>query len=784
MIETNKFSRREFVKRTAVAGAGIAMLSKFAVPSARAIANSKQLLKWMTPLRGLTALGDTNGIPCASKVAALSTAGVDVYNIEAGEFTDQLHPQLGPTTLWGYYDASVATPLKRHLGGLIIANRGTAVRMRVTNKLPAVHTLPIDVTLPGANQAQNRIAVHLHGGFIPWICDGGPFDWWTPAGVGLPPYANGLSFLNGPGGVFDTALPLRDAAGAPIPLVPGQADYYYPNNQSARLMWYHDHAHGTTRLNAYAGLATGYLVLDAVNDLYAGDRNFGIPNTSKIPGLFSTIPLVFQDKIFVDPLTIGLTDPTWAAKTSAKSQQLGSLWYEHVYNPRLYRMFNGGRGTNVITPPDPSCIPEFFGDTMLCNGTVYPMVTVEPKRYRFMMLNACNARFLNINLLKATGPMADIVTNPKTLLPNLVTNPPGPPIIQIGTEAGFLSQEVVFPNNLFFNPATFTGNLLLAPAERADFIIDFSNIADGTEYVMYNDAPGPFPAGPPTNDYWFGNPKNPIQPLPSTTTGAGTGPDTRQILRIRVQKPMSGFVPDSQPAGNILNPALLDPAPIAALPGQTPGVQLSATAIIPPLPVPAAPIRQLTLNEDFDGYGRLLQRIGTTAPALVGKGFGLDYLAPATEVMIAGATEVWQVFNLTADTHPIHFHLINLQVLSRQPFVQSGGKFTPNGAIRGPQPNELGWKETVQMHPGEVVTMVAKFDLPVVPAGLSVTSPRAVAAVGTTTMGMGLPAVGSQVIVGGVTKTVQAYHEYVYHCHILEHEEHDMMRPLVVQEVV
>ena len=784
MIEKNKFSRREFVKRTAVAGAGIAMLSRFAVPSARAVANSKQLLKWMTPLRGLTALGDTAGIPCASKVAALSTPGVDVYNITAGQFTDLLHPQLSPTTLWGYWDSSVANPVKRHLGGLIIVDRGTAVRMRVTNKLPPVHTLPVDTTLPGANQAQNRIAVHLHGGFIPWICDGGPFDWWTPAGgVGLPPYATGLSFLNGPGGVFDTALPLiNPATGLAIPLVPGQADYYYPNNQSTRLMWYHDHAHGTTRLNAYAGLATGYLVLDPTNDFYAGgNRLTGMPSSSKIPGLLSTIPLVFQDKIFVDPLTIGATDPTWTTKmTDPKSQQLGSLWYEHVYNPRLFRMFNGGKGTNVIAPPDPSCIPEFFGDTMLCNGTVYPMVTVEPKRYRFMMLNACNARFLNINLLKATAPMADIVTNPKTLLPNLATNPAGPPIIQIGTEAGFLSQEVVFPNNLFFNPATFTGNLLLAPAERADFIIDFSNIPDGTEYVMYNDAPGPFPAGPPTNDYWFGNPKNPVQPLASTAISAGTGPDTRQILRIKVQK-SANFVPDTQPVGNILNPALMDPAPIVGLPAQTPGVQLSATAIIQPLPVPAFPIRQLTLNEDFDAYGRLLQRIGTTAPALVGKGFGLDYLAPATEVMLAGATEVWQIFNMTADTHPIHFHLINLQILSRQPFVQSGGKFTPNGAPRGPQPNELGWKETVQMHPGEVITMVAKFDLPAVPAALNVSSPRAEMAVTATSMGMGLPPVGTVLPTG---KRVQAYHEYVYHCHILEHEEHDMMRPLVVQEVV
>ena len=82
--------------------------------------------------------------------------------------------------------------MKRHLGGVIITPRDQAARIRFTNTLPAQHIIPVDTTLPGANQAQNRIAVHLHGGFIPWITDGGPFDWWTPSG------ASGLSFLNGP----------------------------------------------------------------------------------------------------------------------------------------------------------------------------------------------------------------------------------------------------------------------------------------------------------------------------------------------------------------------------------------------------------------------------------------------------------------------------------------------------------------------------------------------------------------------------------------------------------
>jgi spore coat protein A len=162
-------------------------------------------------------------------------------------------------------------------------------------------------------------------------------------------------------------------------------------------------------------------------------------------------------------------------------------------------------------------------------------------------------------------------------------------------------------------------------------------------------------------------------------------------------------------------------------------------------------VRDLTLNETFDAYGRLIQMLGTTTPPAVGKGFGLAYEAPATELVAAGSTEVWRIFNTTADTHPIHFHLVNVQVLSRQPFkLSSGSLFTPTGVAVGPQPNELGWKETVRMNTGEVTSVLMKFDLP---TGLPFTVPTS-------------PRTGGN--------------EYVWHCHILEHEEHDMMRPLVV----
>ena len=159
-------------------------------------------------------------------------------------------------------------------------------------------------------------------------------------------------------------------------------------------------------------------------------------------------------------------------------------------------------------------------------------------------------------------------------------------------------------------------------------------------------------------------------------------------------------------------------------------------------------MRQLTLNETFDAHGRLAQLLGTNVA--VAGGFGRAYMDATTEAVAAGSTEVWQIANLTADTHPIHFHLVNVQIISRQAF---GGSYngTPNlqGAAIAPGPGERGWKETVRMNPGEVTTVIMQFNLPATPF-LVPASPRT----------------------GG--------YEYVWHCHILEHEEHDMMRPLLV----
>jgi len=689
-------TRRDFLKIGGMAGAGL-MMARFAERSAYAFYQSSGLglTLFSQDLRGIGTIPVAHVDPFGAP-----TTGVTHYTINTNEFQDTLHPNLGPTRLWGYDPAFRPTGTQqRHLGGLIVAQKGTPIQITFRNNLPTTHPIPVDTTIPGANQARNRTAVHLHGGLVPWISDGGPFDWWAPDGT------HGLSFLNNQ--VLNPAAALNEA------------EYYYPNNQSARLLWYHDHAWGITRINAYAGLATGYIIRDDF------EADLGLPQV-ELGG--AEIPIIIQEKIFVGPNVLTL-DPTWPGPTG-----VGSLWYAHVYEKNRWKLQSGGGGNlkKNLAPPDPSAIPEFFGDTMLANGTVYPKIAVEPKRYRLRILNATNARFLNLQLYVADASANGITLNAATGVP---TNLAGPSFRVLGTEGGFLQNPVDVPSNAPFNPLTLTGSLITGLAERWDLIVDFTNFANKS-IILYNDAPAPFPVGDPRNDYFPGfNVKgNPVNAL----TPAGQGPNTREIMRFDV-------------AATATTPG----APLIPLTQDlTLGIDPFLTPIVNGIPTVPAGVatRQLTLNETFDAYGRLMQLQGTNVPLLKGT-FGRAYTDLPTETPLAGTVEIWEIANLTADTHPIHFHLVNVQILNRQPFKvgQYGGVPSFLGPPVPPAPYELGWKETVRMNPGEVTRVIMRFDLPAaVPSFTVPSSPRT----------------------GG--------HEYVWHCHILEHEEHDMMRPLVV----
>jgi Putative multicopper oxidases len=678
-----------------------------------------------TALRGV----GPGGIPVAAPDASVApVTGVAHYTININQFQDAgVCPTLGPTTLWGY---NPANPLgggsqpQKHLGGILVGTKGTPIQITFRNNLNVPkHILPNDQTIPDANLGFNRTAVHLHGGLVPWITDGGPFDWFDPNGN------VGTSFLNN--------QVLNPGAAA------GEAEYYYPLNQSARFLWYHDHAVGITRLNAYAGIASAMLLRDGFE---INLKNQGLPEFIENSVLGGTtiqeLPLVIQDKIFVGS-NLAAVDPTYEGVTTP-----GSLWYAHIYERNRWKAQGNTVGGN-LTPPDPSVVAEFFGDTMLVNGTAFPRTNVEPRRYRLRLLDACNARFLNLQLYVDDGSANGITLNPATGFPTNApalcdpNNPGGSAtVLQIGTEGGFLPRPARIPTNVPFDSETETASLLMAPAERPDILVDFS-AHPGKSIILYNDAPAPFPDGAPVNDYFPGwNAKgntggNPVNAL----TPAGFGPNSRVLMRFDVGTTVTApaDVPLTINTTTDLSGGL-----------DTPLIPFGVSA-----PPPGVAVRSLTLNEAFDPYGRLIQLLGTTAlPGSPSAGFGRAYTDPATETPLQGATEVWEIFNTTADVHPMHFHLVNVQVINRQPFqVKSLGSTSGGVNFTGPvtpaQPNETGWKETVPMFPGTVTRVIMKFDLPSVPFTVP-SSPRT----------------------GGS--------EYVWHCHILEHEEHDMMRPLVV----
>ena len=653
--------------------------------------------------------------------------GTDYYDVVAGQFTQTLHPSIGETRFWGYADAKTADP--RYLGGVIVAQMDRPVKVKLTNSVPAAHILPIDPTTAEPGMAAevgnrvDRVTIHLHGGVVPWMSDGGPASWFSnaknPGG-----FKHGSSFVN---------------KGEP-----GSAVYDYPNHQSARFVWYHDHAYGITRLNAYAGLASAYVITDDEEARLIKDGV--LPD---VPGYSLGIPLVIQDKSFLD----GANDGAYPVAGARP----GDLWYPHVYESGTIPAMKlpvqcGSKGRWDLsggTPPPVSLVPEAFFDTNLVNGAPYPKLRVAPRRYRFRVLNAAQARFYNLQLYVGDGSPDGITLIDSDEIDNngnrikVPKNAGGPRVIQIGKDSGFLPAPVVLNNppqpigylsTTEDDPRNGNANrytLLIAPGERADILVDFRGF-EGKSIVLYNDAPAPFPLGDIRNDYYSGAP-NLTCIGGAASTVPGQGPDTRIVMRFDVDTNGSVTEPDFNATLTQLQSAL--PAVYAATQ--------------PPAPFTQSPPKPKTLDEGHDSHGRLMQMLG--APDISG------YLATPVDIASQGETQIWQIYNLTADTHPMHLHLVNVQVLMREAWAsRDGDPVKPlrpiPGTARPPDPNEKGWKETFRANPGEVTTIITTFNMP---AG-----------------GPPSPRLQNSYGMKGA--------EFVWHCHILEHEEHDMMHALVI----
>ena len=583
-----RVSRRKFLQVTALAGGATLLplpLRWLGPGRAYAFAQSPSLRKFVTTLPGLTPAGANNIGQYITMPAKTSNVfagqNTDIYHLGVKQFGEKMHPDLkNPTHFYGYYD--LATGDQKYLGGAIVATRGAPVMLNVTNQLPPKHLLPVDPTImAGPNGLMvgdlplNRIATHLHGGLTPWFSDGTPFQWFTPEGM------HGESFMNVPG-----TTPAH-----------GTGTYYYPNNQSARLVWYHDHAIGLTRLNAYAGIVAPYIITDAF-EAY-------LLNNGLLPDLVG-IPLAIQDKTFVPD---GLKNYPWGDESE--------LWYPHEYEANVLPPYPPGTnnpkgrwdfGATVSPPsmnligslPKVSVVPEFFADTTMVNGAPYPVLHVTDKTFRFRILNGAQARFWHLNLY-AEGDVGEANTSK-----------PGPTLYQIGTEGGFLpgvsthDNTTPIPLDLVADPSGNTAipdgpfNLLLAPAERADILVDFSCLA-GKSFILYNDAPAPFPGGDSRNDYYTGDP-NQATTGGAPTTRQGFGPNTRTIMKIVVDKGAKGISIDRFFLER-LNNALGKNFTVG-----NPGVAPQQDPLLNPSGLTS---KIKTLNEDFDDYGRLLQRGGT-----------------------------------------------------------------------------------------------------------------------------------------------------------------------------
>ncbi|OHC45283.1 MAG: bilirubin oxidase [Pseudomonadales bacterium RIFCSPLOWO2_02_FULL_63_210] len=676
------FTRRTFLKYTGGTVLTLYAFDRFGVPVALAqipggSLDPHDIAMFQTPLLIPPVM------PRASKFNRLAGKQVDYYEISVKQFAQQILPAGLPATIvWGYGALSANGNrglLLHNAPSLTIeAKWNTPVRVKwindltddVGNYLP--HLLPVDPTLHWANPPGGLagrdmrpsfdstpplytgpvpMVTHVHGAVgVGDESDGYTEAWYLPAASNIPQdYAHAGTWYGFFAGKAEAKF--GETWG------PGFATFQYPNLNRASTLWYHDHTLGMTRLNVYAGPAGFYLIRGGPSgDLAVSDTRSGRPallpspaprENDKFPPnkTYYEIPIAIQDRSFNSD---------------------GSLFY-----PDSREFFD-----DIVGPfiPDtdiaPAWNPEFFGNTLMVNGNTWPFHTVEQVRYRLRLLNGCQSRFLILDF----------------------GNIPGVEVWQIGNEGGFLAAPV--------NLSADHGNrLLMGLAERADLIVDFSNVPVGN-YVLGNVGPDePFGGGEPDEDFDIADPE---------TTG--------QVLEFRV-------------------------VPAVAVDPSTPPQFLQLPAITP---LPAASLtRRLVLVEEESAFfddAPAEALLGTLAgdpaeaPAQWSK---RQWAEPVTENPAVGATEVWELYNATADAHPMHIHEVVFEVIDRQDiFVDEDEQqvqLAPGSVPIPAEPWETGFKDTVITYPGQVTRLRVQFNSP---------------------------------------------GQFVWHCHIVEHEDNEMMRPL------
>ena len=563
--------------------------------------------------------------------------------------------------------------------------------------------------------------VHLHGGEVPAELDGGPDAWFTSDGM-----YKGHGYYTFPGAAANASL------------------YKYPNVQEAAPIWFHDHTLGATRLNVYAGLAGAYYIVDPTLNL-----------PTNLQPVSEVVPVVLQDRMF---------DTNGQLFFQADSAG-GLLW--------------------ATNPEHPYWSPEFVGDTIVVNGKAWPYLNVQAKRYRFLFLNGSNARTYEMFLWNQAA----------------ATN--GPPLYVIGTDGGYLDTPVML------DPAL-GQRLVIQPGERYEVIVDFAGFG-GTNLIIRNTGRTPFPKGAPPQGRTLGRimqfrvalgvvTDHSYDPVSGVALRSGA-----QVIQ-RLVNPATGTLAAGVVANKTRQLTL----------NEVMGMPMNAVDPVTGLltAYPGGPLEILVNNTKWSGKRITgvdpISGMYTMQPIPGFKldGFGYNYLS---ELPQEGETEVWEVVNLTADAHPIHLHLVQFQLINRQNFnvttyngvygasfpvggwdftmgmacmagvfcpaygpplaydpalnPLSGGKLGGNpdvtpylqGAIMPPLPNEAGWKDTVIMLPGQVTRIVARY----APTDLATTT-------------------APSMLYYPFDPSGGGQYTYVWHCHIIDHEDNEMMRQAAV----
>ena len=622
-------------------------------------------------------------MPASGAVALAGGGSADYYEIAVRQFRQQLLPAgYGPTTLWGY--GSINHPGTFNYPSFTIeAKWRVPVRVKWINQLVDAngnhlpHLFAVDPTLHWANPPGGKsgrdtrptfsatpgpytgpvpTVTHVHGAIgVGDESDGYAEAWFLPAlAPGKLPAGHAAE------GTWYEFFRKKAFEKFGVAWQPGSATCQYPNGSRAATSWYHDHTLGITRLNVYAGPA-GFWILrggpdgdDAVIDTRSGKPAMlpaPAPRFGDSPGKpYYEMPIVIQDRSFNRDGSLFYPD------TRALAASIEDAYIPH---------------TDIA----PIWNPEFFGNVMVVNGKTWPFLKVERRRYRFRLLNGCDGRFLVLKF-----------------------DHPGLEVWQIGNEVGFLAAPVrlnEFPPD---GVADGTAKLLIAPAERADIVVDFTDVPIGTAITLRNVGP----------DEPFGG--FPVVPADPDTTG--------QVLQFRVG-PVRGADPTTPPR-------------FLALPAIT--------------PLAGGAVRPLALLEEMSKHPSFPHLPTETLLGTIEGGFAVKrmWMDPVTEDPGVGVTEIWEFYNFTVDAHPMHVHEVAFQVVNRERLVMDPATGEPaqpvqlTGVVRAPEPWETGFKDTVIAYPGEVTRIRAQFMVP---------------------------------------------GQFVWHCHIVGHEDNEMMRPFRIGPV-